>query len=200
MTIRNTFSLWIIALTLLVFISQIQAATSPKSVKSKPSKSTKYPTKATEPEVEEEAKSPWEISGKAGVVETGDRYGIKVGIIAEYTINPKTIWRTDIDLFGPDINNLKELDISIPTHLLYFPFGSKEGLQKVDPYFGPGISYTFHHDQTQSWGANLLTGVKFRVVKDKYFGLEGKYVYSNFPYSLDGIWEFALTGNWDFEF
>jgi hypothetical protein len=139
----------------------------------------------------------WDVGGKVSVLQDGEGVGLKTVITAEYLIAAALSWRTDLELQVLEVGDESNIDIALPSNLLWYPFAHRAN---IDPYIGPGLSYTFTHDQ-QSWlGANVLAGLTFLSIKDKKFGVEVKYNVANvFAWTDSDNIEIGLTGKWEFE-
>jgi hypothetical protein len=144
------------------------------------------------------SKNGWDVGGKVGVEKTGDNaYGVRAAVTAEYRFLTMLTWRSDIGVLVREGTGGTVMDISVPTNLLYYPLMSK---RPVDPYTGPGLTYTYIGEGRHELGANVLAGVNFLLVKGKKFGIEGRYTLPIVPQFARGTWELGLTGSWEMKF
>jgi len=139
----------------------------------------------------------WEIGGKVSAVKTDVGYGIKTGIKCEYRFLTQLTWRTDIDALLHGVTDLSRVDMSIPSNLLWHPYGDA---YSIDPYIGPGLTFvhTWNHHTTLC--INVLAGTNFKTRNDQIFGIEVKYSLSLFPQPAKGHFELGLTGTWELSF
>jgi len=148
------------------------------------------------PAVSIASRGEWSIGGKLGIEQNNSNAGFKAAVKAEYNISKFLKWRTDFEVFFPDLNDAARVDISVPSNLLYYPLGS---YLKIDPYIGPGLTYKYTWNGDNYLGLNALAGVNFHLIKDNVFGIEAKYTFLFVP-ELRGAWEVGLTGTWELNF
>lgn len=140
----------------------------------------------------------WDVGGKVSVLQDGEGVGLKTVITAEYHLVEALSWRTDLEVQFLEVADGTNVDISVPTNLLWYPLAHRA---KIDPYMGPGLSYTYTHDGRSLFGANMLAGVTFLRVKNKRFGIEAKYNVADVSrWTGSDNLEVGLTGSWEFTF
>lgn len=139
----------------------------------------------------------WDVGGKVSAISNGKAFGVKSAVKAEYHISQLLTWRTDLELQFPEINDMSKMTFSVPSNLLMYPL---QGQLIIDPYFGPGLSYSYTYDNAHYLGLNIVAGTNFNFVRDKTFGIEARYTFLFIPHVQRGQFEFGLTGAWEWDF
>ena len=139
----------------------------------------------------------WDFGGSVGLTQIGGNYYPKVTAYAKYNMMSTLSWRTDLSMVIRSVDDSSKFDLSVPSNLLYYPLGGKQG---IDPYVGPGITWTHPYEGDDRFGGNVLLGVDFKFMKSTTFGVEARYTYDVLPEAKSGGWDMSLTGNWNVEF
>ena len=140
----------------------------------------------------------WDFGGSVGLTQIGSSYYPKVTAYAKYNLSNMLSWRTDLSMVIRSVgDSTSEFDLSVPSNLLFYPLAGK---QVIDPYIGPGVTWTHPYQGDDKFGGNVLVGVDFKFVKNTTFGIEGRYTYDVLPEAKSGGWDISLTGNWNVEF
>ncbi len=138
-----------------------------------------------------------DFGGKVYLKQEDDNFYPGVSVYADYKIQNYLTWRNGLDVLIREAGDSAKFDLTLASNLLHYPFGHKA---PVDPYWGPGLSFTHRYTGDNDLGANIVLGVDFRFVKGKTFGLEARYTMYDLPQSFKGEWQLSLTGSWEFEF
>jgi hypothetical protein len=144
------------------------------------------------------ARGTWELGGKVSVVQGSGSPRLQAVVTAEYRLMEYLSWRTDMEALFSDLSRSSTFDLTIPSNLLWYPLGHS---YKIEPYTGPGLSYTYTSGANSYFGCNYLAGVRFRPEKRSTFGIECKYAVRDITrWSDSQSIAFGLTGSWEFAF
>ncbi|MGB9589576.1 MAG: hypothetical protein ACP5QG_08760 [candidate division WOR-3 bacterium] len=134
----------------------------------------------------------WDFGGSVGLTWIDNKPYPTVSAFAKYSISSYFIWTNEIKV---TMRSSDSLDFTVPSTLEYHPFGGK---QKIDPYLGPGITYT-HSSGENMVGGTGVVGVDFLFVKGTRFGIKGTLTYYLIP-EESYRWEIGPTGSWNWNF
>ena len=116
---------------------------------------------------------------------------------AEYRPLQYFSWRTDVELVFVDLSGLSDFDLSIPSNALWYPLGDKFILE---PFAGPGLTYTFNHTGRHLLGLNALAGVNYHLNQSTVLGIEFRFTIPDLAAWSRYTYDAGLTGNWKINF
>jgi|YNPNPStandDraft_1061719.scaffolds.fasta_scaffold01008_15 hypothetical protein len=138
-------------------------------------------------------KGSWDLGGSAGLTWIDNKPYPTVSVFAKYSISSYFIWSNELKV---TVRSADSLDLTVPSTMEYHPFGGK---QKIDPYLGPGITYTHSYTGENMVGGCGIVGVDFLFVKGTKFGLKGTLTYYLIP-EKSYRWTIEPTGSWNWSF
>lgn len=139
----------------------------------------------------------WTYGGRVGLSQNGSTVVPAAAVSAEYAINTRLSWRTDLELKFRDITRLDTFALTVPTQLLWHPLGNKA---TFDPYVGPGVSIALDFERKFTAGTHAVAGFSIRPRNGQVFGLEAKWGWPDVFRTDAPAWGLALTGNWNVNF
>jgi len=138
-------------------------------------------------------KGSWDFGGSVGLTWVGNTPYPTISAYATYNMLSYLDWTTEIEVI---MHTTDSMDISVPSTLKFYPLAGK---QKIDPYFGPGVTYTRTYDGKDAFGGHAVIGVDFLFIKGAKFGIEGKLTYYLVP-DKSYTWTVGPTGSWNIDF
>lgn len=143
------------------------------------------------------AGSPWHLGGKISVVQENNTPHLKMSGFAEFRPIEYFSWRTDAELMFVDLQIMRDFDLSIPSNVLWYPLGNKFILE---PYAGPGLTYTFNHVGRHLFGLNALAGVNYHLNQSTILGFEFRFTVPDLTKLSKYTYDAGFTGNWEINF
>lgn len=143
------------------------------------------------------AASPWHVGGKISVIQQDNTPRLKLSGFAEFRPIQYFSWRTDAELVFVDLQGKGDFDLSIPSNALWYPVGNKFVLE---PFIGPGVTYTYSHAGRSLFGCNALAGVNYHLNPSTVLGIEFRFTVPDVTKWSRYTYDLGFTGNWELNF